>query len=201
MASLTTFVSLLRERLEWGGPLSEDTIRYTYFHALTTTGWSHLQVFQEYPLPGYQGRMMDTVVTTSIGPAIATEFKFHREKIAGLPLPQLAGGIMSDLFRLAIAHAAWECDCYFVYLTDPTMATYLRKPRSGCADLIDASPGTALPIGVERLKGRTSTFLRALNGFANPGTVTCVLSDALPGDLHLWIFKVAHVPDAVYDWD
>jgi hypothetical protein len=131
---------------------------------------------------------------------MAVEFKYHRERSSTLPKPQLAGGLFSDLSRLAIAHSLWHCACYFVYLSDPIMVEYLSQVRHGCADFATCEVGDVIVIGPERVASRSKTFIRALNGFVNAGTVECVFSTMVSEHRYLRIFSVQHAPGPEYSF-
>ena len=105
------------------------------------------------------GKLVDTVASTPDGNQLAVEFKFHRKKRSSLPSPQLAGGLVSDLFRLAHAHHAWSCPCYMVYVTDERMARYLSTERSRFSHLMDAPVGSQVEISLDSLRDVTPTFL------------------------------------------
>jgi hypothetical protein len=198
---LESFVHLLKQRLELGGLRSEDGIRYTFFYALTEAGYEHWQIQLEEPLPTYKGRKLDLrALDHAAFPCAAAEFKFHRERASTLPKPQLAGGLFGDLARLAIAHHSWECRCYFVYVTDHTMMTYLKRDTHGCADLVCTPKGGTVAFGPRRLKGLSRTFVQSTNGFLEPGTAVCVTSSMISCDYELRVFRVEHTPDAIYDW-
>ncbi len=188
------FSQLLDERLRLGGKPTEDTIRYTFFHALTTVGeYQHWSVDLEFPLPRHKARLIDTVVRGADGaPTLVVEFKYHRARATTLPKPQLAGGIVSDLFRLAVAHETWGCDCYLVYVTDSVMATYLKQPRHGCRDLLFSPVGEAVPLGEQSLVLKSKTFVKALNGFMSNAIVSCISATELPHSYEVRVFKVSH---------
>lgn len=198
---LRVFTRLLKERKDVGGFNSEDAVRYTFFHALTLVGFSHFQVQLETPLPTYRSRLLDLRAISGLGlPMLAAEFKYHRERGSALPMPALAGGIFADLARLAVAHHAWKCPCYFIYLTDERMMKYLTQPRHGCNDIVCSRKGESVEFNSERLATRGKTFLKATNGFMEPGSALCVEASSISAEYALRVFRIEHKPDALYSY-
>jgi len=199
--ALPNFVKLLEERISLARVSSEEDLRFTFLHFLTTTGsCKHWEIECEAPLPSYQGRHLDALVFGASGRELAMEFKFHREKWSTPPKPKLAGEVFSDLFRLGEVHARFKCACCFVYLSDRTMCDYLKTKKSGCSNLFSLQEGAKLELGASSLNGKSLTFLRSLKTFFNPIEVTVLLKVKIE-EMELIVISVEHIPDSVYDLD
>jgi hypothetical protein len=200
-AFLAILARLLTERKGLTGISSEESIRWTFSHALVLAGYEHWQIQPEDDLPTYTGSRIDLRAIANGGlPVIAAEFKFHRQKDAPLPAPQLAGGIFADLARLGVAHHAWKCPCYFVYLTDSAMLDYLRQEQHGCCDFVLCPVGQSIVYDVTRLRGRSDTFLKALGRYLEPVKAICVDRRTISSQYELRVFRVEHTPSGIYDY-
>lgn len=198
---LDHFIHLLTERLAGGIFTTEDSVRYTLFLSLIGHGHVHTDITLEEPLAGFSSRQVDMVVQgRGTRPTAAFEFKYDRQRLAQQNRPQRAGSAYRDIFRLAQVHAKRGYVAYFIYLTDPGMVAYLRRPRHHL-EVFSLAPGTSAAIGMDFILNRPTSLLKNLHGFQAPCTVTCVRSERLPAEHWLHILSVEHVPDAIYKGD
>jgi hypothetical protein len=135
-SAFAEFGRLLDERLSLGVLTTEDTIRYTLYFALTTSGdLKHTDLTLEYPHPTMPGAKVDTVIAAaSDRESMAFEFKYDRANPGGSNQnrTQRAARVLIDLFRLVKVPAEMAAAKYFVYVTDAEMAGYFRNPvRAG----------------------------------------------------------------------
>jgi hypothetical protein len=80
------------------------------------------------------------------------------------------------------------------------MAGYLGNPKHGLRGFSELEANCSLPIGTESLAGKSKPFVRALNGFGNPGTLSCLHAGLLPNARHLRVYSVTHIPRSFYEF-
>lgn len=195
------FIRLLTERLEEGIFTTEDAVRYTMVLALLELGHRHTDITVEEPLVGHNSREVDLVVQGRLErPTAAFEFKYDRQRKAQQNRPQRAGAAYRDIFRLAEVHAQQRRAAYFIYLTDPGMAKYLRGSKHR-HHVFSLNPGESAPLGIDFVQGRPPSLVKNLHGFLGACTITCSRSETLPAEHWLHILSVEHTPDAVYRYD
>ena len=62
-STFALFAELLKERLAAKVPTVEDSVRYTFFYALLSSGaCSHTEVFIEYPHPVIKAKEIDFLI-------------------------------------------------------------------------------------------------------------------------------------------
>ncbi len=121
---------------------SEDTIRYTMFHALSMALDVRPEfVFLEYPhphVPAKRNPKLDTFVEAHDGvPSMAFEMKFTVKNIENghnLPKTRILGALISDLIRL---HYVRDADLrYFVWVFDRDMGIYICNKDTSWRNLV-----------------------------------------------------------------
>ncbi len=148
-AVLEEFAGELARRLSAGTSLTEDSIRYSLYSALTRhEGVASSEVHLEEPHPALRGKKVDTYIPAS-GPRGETlwELKYDRRipSARNQPRTQKVGALLNDVFRLA----QWprtDAACHLIYLTDDEMAKYMRNPANGFAEIFAALPGARIAI-------------------------------------------------------
>jgi hypothetical protein len=170
------FSRLLCERLSLGIPTTEDTIRYTLYVALTTSGGlKHTDLTLEYPHPALPGAKVDTVISAAAGRGSAAfEFKYDRANPGGSNQnrTQRAGKALIDLFRLVKVPAEVAAAKYFVYVTDSEMAGYFRNPANRLHELFELAEGAQHALGPGSFQG----YSRTLIALAGPFASECVVA-------------------------
>jgi hypothetical protein len=98
------FSALLGERLRLGVLTTEDSIRYTFYIALLSSGdMKHTDVILEHPHPLIPGAEIDTIIRGVNGrQPLAVEFKYDRGNPGGTNQnrTQRAAAVVGDMFRL-----------------------------------------------------------------------------------------------------
>lgn len=192
--AIEVFANLLNERLAVGAYTTEDSVRYTFFHALLSSGvCSHTDVVLELPHPTIQRAEIDTLITTrSNEPSVALEFKYDRRIPSGrnLPRSRKAGAVFKDLFRLArVPESTAKVKC-FVYLTDSEMASYFRNPANGLRDFFELDEGQSLMLPPAFVAARAETFQKEVRASQITCTVTGVFSREMENERSLRIHRV-----------
>ena len=156
------FTDLLEERLSLGVFTTEDSVRYTFFQALTQGGHNqHTDIVLEYPHPEIERAQIDTLINAKDAlSSMAFEFKYDRRNPsnANQNRTQRAGAVFKDLFRLAKVPSDTAEKKYFIYLTDDEMAIYFRNPKNGFAKLFALRLGESFDIDSNVVKRRARTF-------------------------------------------
>jgi hypothetical protein len=162
--ALERFAELLDRRLSRRVFTAEDAVRYTFFVALLETlGIPPDEIVLERPHPRIPRAEMDTFIPSLAGRATAIEFKYDRPipSNRNLPLPQKAGGVIRDLFRLASFEIDDAIDGLFVHLACVELADYWQNARNGLADLFGLRKGARLVIDDAYLVSRSPTLQSA----------------------------------------
>ena len=120
------FASYLHDRFERGTFTTEDSVRYTLFHALSET-ISPAQIVVEAPHPTISGKRVDLVAPVgSDGALLAIEFKYDRRAKMNAPMPMKAGALIHDFVRMAALPEQYRLR-YVVYVTDDEMHGYFER--------------------------------------------------------------------------
>lgn len=192
--AIDLFVSLLDERLSTGVFTTEDSVRYTFFHALLRTEvCQHTDVILEAPHPTLQRAEIDTLIIGSANlPSTALEFKYHRMIPSGAsqPRPMKAGGVFNDIFRLARIPDQIAKKRYLVYLTDSEMASYLRNPRNGLDAFFGLGGGQSLALTSDFFSARPKTFQKEVRNSQTECTVVGLVKRQLSKEHALRIFEI-----------
>jgi hypothetical protein len=181
------FSRLLDARIAGGIPTTEDSVRYTFFHA---TRLSPQAIILEdfHTTRKDERRRIDAILLLSERRRVALEFKYHRALRTGSsrPRPLQAGTILADMRRLHEYRGASEK--YLVYVTDDEMARYLRSPRNGLAELFDAQH-ESFPVTPEMLKTKCRTFQKHA-GVAFSADIELAHTESLHHGYEVRIWKV-----------
>jgi len=130
--SLKLFQKYLEDRLETNIHLTEDSVRYSFFSALTAqNAFEQHEITLELPHPQIKNAEIDTYIKSKNIEAFL-EFKYHRKSNSTSPKPQKAGSLFKDFIRLSSLNGSAKK--YVVYFTDSEMATYFHKHNSQYSD-------------------------------------------------------------------
>lgn len=190
------FGRLLGERLSLDVRTTEDTIRYTFYYALMSSGGvRHTDLTLEYPHPALSGAKIDTLLNPGSGrESVAFEFKYDRANPGGANQnrTQRAGKALNDLFRLAkFREAALK---YFVYVTDDEMAGYFRNRVNRLHELFELAEGAEYAIDAGNFQGFAQTLTTTIEPLLTECIVTGAFATDLPANHCLRIFRIA-TPD------
>jgi hypothetical protein len=190
---------MLRERLELQVLTTEDSIRYTFYAALLSSGdVTHTEIVVEHPHPTIEGAQIDSVIHgNSERKSIAVEFKYDRGNPGGTNQnrTQRAAAVLVDLFRLAKVPDSAAVVKYFIYVTDSEMAAYFKNPSNRLGDFFEMNEQGPLTLGLSRFIGFSKTLVDRVQPFACDCQVVKVFAAHLPADHHLRVFQVvAQIP-------
>jgi hypothetical protein len=145
----------LEKRLAEGIPTTEDTIRYYFFLELMSAGLSpdHMILERPHPHPQLRGKEID-LSTLGGGDRWDLDVRYHRRTPGGrnLPLTQLRGSIVADLYKLALSDAPV---CHLLYVAEEPAAAHMQSRLSW---LLDAQPSAPLHIDAAWLKTQPATL-------------------------------------------
>ncbi len=191
------FSTLLGERLGLGVFTTEDSIRYTFYTALLSSGGlKHTDVILEYPHPVIPGAEIDTIIrAVNDRQPVAVEFKYDRGNPGGTNQnrTQRAAAVVNDMFRLVKVPNSVAAVKYFVYVTDAEMARYFKNPANRLVDLFDVSGTTRFTLTKSVFQGFSQTFVTCIASLACDCQVGGVLAADLPLNHHVRAFEVLAV--------
>ena len=187
------FSDLMQERIFRSVHTTEDSIRYTLFHALTKSlSIGPSDVIMEYPHPTIEKKLVDTVIPPKDARlGLVFEFKYDREHPGGKSQPKTmkAGLVFKDLFRLARFDQE-NHRRFFVYMTDREMAVYFSNGSNRLEDFFNLEEGRELRIDDEYMAGRPATFVKAVGDLFIECTITCHLERLVGGSMWLRIYEI-----------
>ncbi len=188
------FASYLHDRFERGTFTTEDSVRYTLFHALSET-ISPAQIVVEAPHPTISGKRVDLVAPIgSDGALLAIEFKYDRRAKMNAPMPMKAGALIHDFVRMAALPEQYRLR-YVVYVTDDEMHGYFeRSALRTKMGFYGAVSGTQCIVDAALLSEQSAT-LRNRAALTQGLCVTIVHAARLPAHHNLRVFAVAVAPD------
>lgn len=155
------FTTLLNERLATDTITTEDSVRYTFFHALLLGNYCHhTEITLELPHPNLDGEIDTFIAASNDRQSVALEFKYDREIPSGQSLNSTnrAGVVFDDLFRLAHIPQAIAQVKYFIYVTDSIMASYFQNERNGYKGFFDVRIGEVFEVNKDFLGSRPKSF-------------------------------------------
>jgi len=154
--TLKLFQKYLEDRLETHIHLTEDSVRYSFFSALTAqNSLEQHEIILELPHPQIKNAEIDTYIKSKNIEAFL-EFKYHRKSNSSSPKPQKAGSLFKDFIRLSTLNSGAQK--YVVYFTDSEMATYFHKHNSQYSDFWSKD---SFEFNESFLSKTTSTFKKA----------------------------------------
>jgi len=192
--SIELFVNLLNERFLTRALTTEDSVRYTFFYAILSRGMHrHTDVILESPHPCIERAKIDTLVLARASqPSVALEFKYDR----GNPgrknqnRTQRAGAVFNDVFRLVHVPRTTAEAKYLVYLTDPEMAKYFRKPSNGLNGFFELHEGQLFAVTPEFIAERPKSFQEPLKASQVECTLIGLINREIAGEHSLRIYEV-----------
>jgi len=191
------FSELLGERLGLGVCTTEDSIRYTFYTALLSSGrFRHTDVILEHPHPVISGAKIDTIIRgVHDRQPVAVEFKYDRANPGGKNQNKThrAGAVVNDIFRLARIPNSLATVRYFVYVTDAEMAGYFRNPSNRLEDLFDVSGPARFALNPSVFSRFPKTFVTCIESLACDCQVRSVFAADLPVNHHVRAFEVLTV--------
>lgn len=189
------FEGYLRDRFERGTFTTEDSVRYTLFHALSET-ISPAQIIVEAPHPTISGKRVDLVAPLAPdGALLAIEFKYDRRAKMNAPMPMKAGALIHDFVRMAALPEHYRAR-YVVYVTDDEMHGYFeRSALRTKMSFYGAVSGTECFVD-DALLAEQSATLRNRAALTERLCVTVVHAARLPAHHNLRVFSVSTAPAA-----
>ena len=151
---LNSFGARIDHRLSAGVVTTEDTIRYYFFLELLAAGLQPEQMVLERPHPHPLLRGKEIDLSVIIPPSWDLEVKYHRPNPGGrnLPLAQLRGAIMADLYKLALSDAQRR---HLLYIAESAVAPHMLRNLDW---LLDAGPASPLRVADELLAAQNATL-------------------------------------------
>ncbi|MEE9442728.1 MAG: hypothetical protein V3V99_08680 [candidate division Zixibacteria bacterium] len=190
------FEELLNERFTMKVYTTEDSVRYTFYAALTerTTILPH-NVVLELPHNAIEGAEVDTYISGNNGDKYVIEFKYYRQIPSGQNAnrTQLAGRLIKDLSRLACFKPQEEdrkLVRLFVYVSDQEMNSYLSNEQNGLCSIYYLSRGECHLINDQLLAKRSKIFIESC-GDITEMTIRTELASELSDDHYLRIWSVS----------
>jgi hypothetical protein len=193
---LEVFANLLEERLGRGKrQLTEDSVRYTFFYALTTIGnVNPCDIILESSNTEIRREETDMMVVDKDGnPKAILEFKCDRAIPSGKNLneTQRAGKVIRDIFRLT-SYGDRNIKRYFVYVTDNNMSGYFQNPINKLGNLFDLKEGTTFKLNNEYLQFRSPTFTKAM-GRPTESLIISAFSRDFNSGWYLRIYEISPI--------
>jgi hypothetical protein len=189
---LVKFAELLARRFERNVFATEDSVRYTLFHALyVSSGLRPEDIVLEQDHSIIARAKVDMWIPSFAGRSYAIEFKYDRAIPSQMNTQrtQKAGHVLKDIFRLARLHADDTTVAIFVYLAAREMTRYMTGHANGLSDLFGLKPGGDLSVNEHFFAGRSNT-LRAAAGEIITCSLSVLLSCSLPQEHELRVYRV-----------
>lgn len=133
---LRAIVQAVEHRLEKGIPTTEDTVRYLFFLQLTGRGIETDRIVLERPHPKLTKKEIDLSLSSD-GRWWDIECKYNRSIPSGrnLPLAQVRGALIADLFKLGMSDGARG---FQIYVAETSIAQSVRR---NCSELFASGIG------------------------------------------------------------
>ena len=183
------FAELLATRLRRNVHTTEDSVRYSFFLAMTNAGIAPERILLEMPHPAISRALIDLSIADADHQELAVEFKYDRPIPSGrnLPRTQHAGKVLADLARLSRtgSHRA-----LMVYVTAQEMAGYWGNPANGINRPFSAKVGESAVLYGGKLQARSKTLAAEVREFPESLEVTTEFATSLPADHQLRIWRI-----------
>ena len=189
------FGELLNDRFSKDVFTKEDSIRYTFFHAIS----SDLElvpsdIILESVHPNIEGdKEIDMLIPEKKDyPELVFEFKYDVKRRSVSPKPFKAGHLFADIFRLFLYKKEHQkSKCFLIYVTDFEQANYLSKDENRLDDFFNLLTGQTLQINSDYVSNHSDTFINAASTY---GIHECEILSCLNLDLEnshfLRIFEI-----------
>lgn len=187
------FCDHLKKRISDGQTLTEDSVRYTFFYALTQTekiDQSH--VILEEPHPELLGKEIDMRIMHENGSNTYVELKYHRQRKSTLAMPMLAGGLFKDFNRLVLLNSP-NAFRYVVYLTDARMASYFAKQSVNYSNFWDLIEDDHFLFDQSFIDKTCDTFKKSSEKLT-PSKIKLLFSEKFETGHHVKIWQIIENP-------
>ena len=177
------FGVLLDDRFSKDVFTKEDSVRYTFFHAIS----SDLElipsdIILESVHPNIEGAEIDMLIPEKTDcPELVFEFKYDVKRLSVPASPFKAGHLFADIFRLFLYKKEHQkSKCFLIYVTSLAQANYLSKERNRLDDFFNLPIGQTLQINSDYVKNHVDTFVNAASTY---GIHECKVLSCLNMDL------------------
>ena len=161
----------------------EDSVRYTFFHAIS----SDLElipsdIILESVHPNIKGAEIDMLIPEKTDcPELVFEFKYDVKRRSTSPRPLKAGHLFADIFRLFLYKKEHQkSKCFLIYVTSLEQANYLSKEENRLDDFFNLLTGQTLQINSDYVNNHSNTFVNAASTY---GIHECEVLSCLNLDL------------------
>ena len=161
----------------------EDSIRYTFFHAIS----SDLElvpsdIILESVHPNIEGAEIDMLIPENKDyPELVFEFKYDVKRRSVSAAPFKAGHLFADIFRLFLYKKEHQkSNCFLIYVTSLEQANYLSKEKNRLNNFFNLPTGQTLQINSDYVKNHVDTFVNAASTY---GIHECKILSCLNMDL------------------
>ena len=177
------FGVLLDDRFSKDVFTKEDSVRYTFFHAIS----SDLElipsdIILESVHPNIEGAEIDMLIPEKTDcPELVFEFKYDVKRRSTSPRPLKAGHLFADIFRLFLYKKEHQkSKCFLIYVTSLEQANYLSKEENRLDDFFNLLTGQTLQINSDYVNNHSNTFVNAASTY---GIHECEVLSCLNLDL------------------
>ena len=178
------FGALLDDRFSKDVFTKEDSVRYTFFHAIS----SDLElipsdIILESVHPNIEGdKEIDMLIPEKKDcPELVFEFKYDVKRRSNSPRPLKAGHLFADIFRLFLYKKEHQkSKCFLIYVTDFEQANYLSKEENRLDDFFNLLTSQTLQINSDYVNNHSDTFVNAAKAY---GIHECKILSCLNLDL------------------
>ena len=177
------FGVLLDDRFSKDVFTKEDSVRYTFFHAIS----SDLElipsdIILESVHPNIEGAEIDMLIPEKTDcPELVFEFKYDVKRLSVPASPFKAGHLFADIFRLFLYKKEHQkSKCFLIYVTSLDQANYLSKEENRLDDFFNLLTGQTLQINSDYVNNHSNTFVNAASTY---GIHECEVLSCLNLDL------------------
>ena len=177
------FGVLLDDRFSKDVFTKEDSVRYTFFHAIS----SDLElipsdIILESVHPNIEGAEIDMLIPEKTDcPELVFEFKYDVKRRRNSNSPFKAGHLFADIFRLFLYKKEHQkSKCFLIYVTSLDQAKYLSKEKNRLDNFFNLLSGQTLQINSDYVNNHSDTFVNAASTY---GIHECKILSCLNLDL------------------